>query len=493
MQFMDDDFLLSCKAARRLYHDYAAPEPILDFHSHLPVHEISGNRSFRNLAEVWLEGDHYKWRAMRANGIAERYCTGDAPPYEKYLAWARTVPFTLRNPLYHWTHLELKRYFGITELLNEASARRIWDKADDLLRSPDFGAQGMLERFQVRVVCTTDDPCDSLAEHESINSSALGFRVYPTFRPDRSLAVDRPESFNRWIARLEAASDIEIRGLQSLLDALKRRHDAFHAAGGRLSDHGLPYCFAQPCTQDEAATIFENARRGQAAAAEEYERFAAFLMLFFGRLDAEKAWTKQLHLGALRSVNTRRLGQLGPDTGFDSIGDWPQASAFCAYLDSLEREQALPRMIVYNVNPAENYVLATAAGNFQDGAIAGKIQFGSAWWFLDQNEAMEWQINALSNTGLLSRFIGMVTDSRSFMSFPRHEYFRRILCNLLGAEMERGELPQDERLVGGMVRNICFENARQFLRLELPEDSETAKLGMVKAANANGLKHDHGL
>jgi glucuronate isomerase len=467
LSFIHEDFLLHSSAARRLYHGYAEAEPILDFHSHLPADEIANDRRFSNLYEIWLEGDHYKWRAMRANGVAERYCTGDASSYEKFLAWARTAPATIGNPLFHWTHLELKRYFGIDELLNEQNAKAVWERTNSLLAG-ELTARGILKKFRVQVECTTDDPCDDLAHHQAVNKASGDLRIYPTFRPDKALQVDTPGKFNAWVSRLEEASDLSISLLANFLDALKLRHDHFHAVGGRLSDHGLAHCFASPCSDKQAAAIFDKARSGKAASGEEYEQFASFLMLVFGRLDAAKGWTKQLHVGALRSVNTRALRELGADTGFDCIGDWPQAQALCAYLDLLDRERALPKMILYNVNPADNYVFATAAGCFQDGETAGKIQYGSGWWFLDQKEAMEWQMKALSNTGLLSRFVGMLTDSRSFMSFPRHEYFRRVLCNLLGAQMENGELPGDEGLVGGMVRNICFENARKFLGLEIP-------------------------
>jgi len=471
-EFIHDDFLLQSETARRLYHGYAASEPILDYHSHLPAAEIAADRSFQDLYEIWLEGDHYKWRVMRANGIPESCCAGDGAPYEKYLAWAHTVPFCLRNPLYHWTHLELKRYFGINQLLNENNAKLVWDRANSLLRSGELSAQGILRKFQVRVVCTSDDPCDDLSSHRAVNHAQNDFRVYPTFRPDKALAVQDPVAFNAWLAQLEAASNLSAPTLASFLNALKQRHDYFHALGGRLSDHGLSYCYALPCTERQAAAIFTKVRGGNSPSQEEQEQFASFLMLFFGRLDAEKGWTKQLHLGAIRNANTRRTLQLGPNTGFDSIGDWPQAATLCTYLNLLEQENALPKVVIYNVNPADNYVLATAVGNFQDGEIAGKVQFGSGWWFLDQKEGIEMQLNALSNTGLLSRFVGMLTDSRSFMSFPRHEYFRRVLCNLLGNEMKSGELPNDEQLIGNMVRNICFENAKQYLGLELAPASE---------------------
>jgi glucuronate isomerase len=467
--FIDENFLLHSETARRLYGDYAASQPILDYHSHLPPADIAGNRRYRNLFEIALEGDHYKWRAMRANGIHERYCTGDALPEEKFLAWARTVPCTLRNPLYQWTHLELKRYFGIDELLNESTAQEIWNRGNSLLATDDCTTHGILRKFEVRVVCTTDDPSDDLRHHATVNDRDCGFRMYPTFRPDRSLQVTDPSAFNAWIRRLQEAGNIEISSLAEFLSALEVRHKCFHDAGCRLSDHGLPYCYANPCSEGRAASIFAKVRSGDAATPEEHEEFASFMMIFFGRLDAAKNWTKQLHLGALRNVNTRRQRELGPDSGYDSIGDYPQAAALNRYLDLLEREDALPKTIIYNNNPADNYLFATAVGSFQDSAVAGKIQFGSAWWFLDQKDGIKWQLNALSNVGLLSRFVGMVTDSRSFMSFPRHEYFRRVLCNLLGEEMERGDLPNDEPLIGSLVQNICFNNARDYLGLELPK------------------------
>jgi glucuronate isomerase len=467
MDFIHDDFLLHSNTARNLYHTYAEQESILDYHSHLPPSDIAVDRRFQNLFEPWLEGDHYKWRAMRANGIPESHVTGDAPAYEKFLAWARTVPFTLRNPLYHWTHLELKRYFGITELLDETTAKSVWERANDQLQNGDLTAQGILREFHVRAVCTTDDPCDDLAHHKAVTQAAPGFRMYPTFRPDAALLVQQPDVFNAWVDRLERASNVTVSSLHNFLDALKQRHDFFHANGGRLSDHGLTYCHATPCTETQAGVIFAKARSDRAATPAEHEQFASFLMLFFGRLDAERGWTKQLHLGALRNVNTRATRQLGPNTGYDVVGDWNQAEHLCKYLDLLNQENALPKMILYNVNPVDNYVFSTVIGSFQDGATAGKIQFGSGWWFLDQKEAIEWQLNALSNNGLFSRFIGMLTDSRSFMSFPRHEYFRRVLCNLLGREVEKGELPNDEKFLGSVIRNICFENARQYLGLEL--------------------------
>jgi glucuronate isomerase len=468
MSFIHDDFLLTAKTASRLYHRYAADQPILDYHCHLSPKDIAENRRFENLFEIWLEGDHYKWRAMRANGVEERYCTGEAATFDKFMAWARTVPHTLRNPLYQWTHLELKRYFQIDELLDETTAPAIWERVNALLATDDLTAQGILKRFRVKALCTTDDPTDDLAHHKTIAASGFETRVYPAFRPDKALHVDLPEAFNAWVDRLAAASNIDISKFSGFLDALRRRHDFFHEMGCRLSDHGINHCYASFCPDRTAATIFDRTRSGTAAGRKEHAQFASFMMLFFGRLDAEREWTKQLHLGARRNANTRMFQQLGPDTGFDSMGDWSQANALGAYLDRLNRENALPKTIIYNVNPIDNYSFAAMIGNFQDGAIPGKMQFGSGWWFLDQKEGIESQLNALSNVGLLSRFVGMLTDSRSFMSYPRHEYFRRVLCNMIGKDIEKGEIPDSDELVGPMIQNICYANARQYLGLETP-------------------------
>jgi glucuronate isomerase len=461
--FIHDDFLLETKASVRLFHDYARDQPILDYHCHLPPGDVAGNRQFENLFEIWLEGDHYKWRAMRTNGVAERLCTGAAEPYEKFLAWARTVPHTLCNPLYHWTHLELKRYFDVDVLLNEETAPAIWAQANERLASPNFSAHGILDRFQVKVVGTTDDPTEDLAHHQAIALSGIDTRVVPTFRPDKALNVHLPKAWNEWVNALEKVAGISISKLGEFLDALKKRHDFFHELGGRASDHGLEKCYANFPSDRVAAAIFEQARSGAAATRDEMEQFASYIMLAVGRWNAEKNWTMQLHLGARRNNNTRLFMSLGPDTGFDSIGDTPQIAPLAQFLDQLDQEKSLPKTILYNLNPADNYAFATMLGNFQDGSIPGKIQLGSGWWFLDQKEAMQWQINALSNLGLLSRFVGMLTDSRSFMSFPRHEYFRRVLCDLLGRQMTTGDLPDDFELVGGMVRNICYANAKQFM------------------------------
>jgi len=463
--FIHDDFLLTSRAARRLYHRFAEAEPICDYHCHLSPRDIAEDRRFTNLCEIWLEGDHYKWRAMRANGVPERFCTGEAAPFDKFLAWARTVPHTLRNPLYHWTHLELKRYFGISELLNERTARRIWERANARLASPALSARGILKQFNVRLVGTTDDPTDDLKHHAAIRRAQLPVQVLPTFRPDKALALDQTAAWNAWVDRLAAAADVDIGSLNAFWEALRRRHDFFGTMGARLSDHGLEQAVAAFAPDAELRAIFRKARAGRAVAPKERDRFATAVLLHVGRLDAAKGWVMQLHLGALRNTNTRRLRQLGPDTGFDSVGDFPQARALAAFLDRLEADNALPKTILYNLNPADNYVFATMLGNFQDGSVPGKIQFGSGWWFLDQKEGMEWQLNALSNLGLLARFVGMVTDSRSFLSYPRHEYFRRVLCNLIGRDVENGELPNDDALLGPMIRNICYANAAQYLGL----------------------------
>ena len=463
MPFIDEEFLLGSVAARRLYRQFAQGEPIFDYHCHISPRDIAENRRFGDLFEIWLEGDHYKWRAMRSNGVAEKFITGDASPEQKFQAWARTVPHTLRNPLYHWTHLELRRYFGITELLSEKTAARIWKQANDKLATPALTAQGILKQFKVKVVCTTDDPVDTLEHHRAFARQGHPTRMLPAFRPDKALTVNAPASFNPWVEQLAAAANVDINGFGAFISALERRHDYFHAQGCRLSDHGLNHCFADFCSEKVAAGIFKKARRGEPVSALEQSQFASFMMMFFGRLDAKRGWTKQLHLGALRNNNTRLLARLGPDTGFDAIGDFPQAQALAAYLDRLDAEKSLPKTIIYNLNPGDNYVFASVIGSFQDGTVPGKIQFGSGWWHLDQKQGMEWQLDALSNLGLLSRFIGMITDSRSFMSYPRHEYFRRILCNLIGRDIQTGAIPDDDSLVGPMIKNICYANAKNYL------------------------------
>ena len=460
--FIHSDFLLETPAARRLFHEVAASAPIIDYHSHLPPEDIATNRRFDNLFDMWLAGDHYKWRAMRALGTPERLCTGDADPYEKFLAWARALPRTLRNPLYHWSHLELKRYFDIDELLDETTAPAIWERANARLADDDFTVHALLSKFQVEVLCTTDDPIDDLRWHREIAGSECPTQVFPTFRPDKVMKTEDPAAFNQYLDQLAAAADVDIGSLDGVLTALKRRHDGFHEVGCRLSDHGLTRCFPADTRDGEARRIFDALRAGNPVSIEDQEAFAGYMMVHFGRWDAEKGWTKQLHLGALRNTRTRLFQSLGPDIGCDSLHDGPQAEALARYIDRLDQDGQAPKMIVYNVNPADNYVLATTVANFNDGAIAGKMQFGSGWWHLDQEEGMRWQLNALSAVSALSTFVGMLTDSRSFLSFCRHEYFRRILCDVVGSDIERGAIPDVPEMVDGLVRDICYENAKQY-------------------------------
>ena len=467
MPFIHDHFLLQSNAARELYHQYAKDEPILDYHNHLPPRDIANNRQFANLFEIWLEGDHYKWRAMRCNGVPEELITGNASPRDKFLAWAATVPHTLRNPLHHWTHLELKRYFGIDTLLDESSAPVIWEQTEAMLATPEFSARNILRTQKVRALCTTDDPADDLPWHTQCAAEGFEIGVYPTFRPDKAYGIEDGAAWNQWCDRLSAQASVEVRSFDSLLEALERRHDAFHACGGRLSDHGLNHCHATFVSETRLRSIFQRYRNSRAKRLypDDRDALATGVLCHVARLNAKRGWTMQLHLGAIRNNNRRLARSVGADVGCDSIGDYPQAENLSAFLNALDEQDSLPRTVLYNNNPSDNYLMATMAGNFSDGSIPGKVQFGSGWWFLDRKEGMEWQINALSNLGLLSRFIGMLTDSRSFMSFPRHEYFRRTLCNLLGNDMESGLIPNDQALVGQMVRQICYANAKAYLRL----------------------------
>jgi glucuronate isomerase len=459
----DPSFLLSTPTARDLY-EAAAAEPIYDYHCHLSPREIADDKQWSDLAELWLGGDHYKWRAMRANGVAEEFITGAAPPYDKFRAYAATMPRLLRNPIWHWTHLELSRVFQIEETLDEASAPRIWQEANARLKT--ISASTLLAQFRVRVIGTTDDPCDSLDDHERIRRSGLGTRVYPSFRPDKALAVDQPEVFGPWVARLGEASGVDCGTFAGFLEAIERRHAFFHERGGRLSDHGLNQCPSSAGTGAEAEAVYLAGLRGETVDARRLEDYRGFLMIFFGELDAARGWVKQLHVGAMRNVNTRQHRRLGPDAGYDSIGDWPQVERMARYLDALESRESLPKMVLYNLNPADNYAVATLCGDFQAAGVRGKIQFGSGWWFLDQLEGMTWQINALSQLGLLANFVGMLTDSRSFVSYPRHEYFRRLLCRILGEEVDRGLLPDDVPLLTEMVRDISYRNAAAFFGME---------------------------
>ena len=473
--FLSDDFLLQTETARRLYHDYAKNQPIFDYHCHLPVEEIASDKNFLNLTRIWLNGDHYKWRAMRANGINEELITGSASDHEKFRAWAATVPKTLRNPLYHWTHLELKHPFGIEGvLLDEDTADSIYSQCNELLGQPDFSACGLMKRMNVKVVCTTDDPVDNLEHHQKIGAGDFcSTRVLPAFRPDKAMAVETPESYNSYLELLEQAADTDIVSYQDLLTALQKRHDFFHKNGCRLSDHGLEQPYCEEFTDREVDDIFATVRSGKNVEISNVHQFKTALMLDLARMDSKKGWTQQFHFGALRNTNDGALKALGPDTGYDSIGDFEIGRALAKFFNILSTEGNLAKTILYNVNPRDNELLAAMIGNYQDGSIPGKMQFGSAWWFNDQKDGMERQINSLSNMGLLSRFVGMLTDSRSFLSYPRHEYFRRILCNLFGGDVERGELPSDLELIGNTVADICYNNAVHYFGIS-PEQEENA-------------------
>jgi glucuronate isomerase len=465
MKYCGKDFLLSNGVARELYHGTASKQPIIDYHCHLSPKDLAENRRFENVHEPWLGGDHYKWRAMRANGVPEKLITGsETSAREKFQAWAKTVPKTLRNPLFHWTHLELQRYFGIDKLLEESTAQEIWDETSRLLAQPGYSVRGLVERMNVQVICTTDDPADSLEYHKAIAKSDWKVKVFPAFRPDNALRVNQPARFKKWVKALGGAAGTNATAFNGLLKALKQRHDFFHANGSRLSDHGLNRMPSLDCTEKKAAAIFSAALKGKAASPEDTEQFASFMMEFFGVLDADKGWVKQLHLGALRDPNSRLAEKLGADAGCDTIGDFPQGTALARYLNRLDRIGKLPKTILYNLNPADTYLFAGMPGSFQDGSIPGKIQYGAAWWFLDQENGIRAQLDALSDLGLLSRFVGMLTDSRSLLSYPRHEYFRRILCDTLGADVESGRLPDRREWLTETVEDVCYRNAKNYFQ-----------------------------
>lgn len=460
--FLTEDFLLQTETARILYHEYAAKMPIYDYHCHISPVEIAEDKQFENLTQIWLYGDHYKWRAMRTNGIDERYITGNAGDREKFEKWAQTVPYTLRNPLYHWTHLELKRCFGIDKLLNPQTAGEIYDRCSRMLRTPGFSCRNIIRKANVEIICTTDDPIDTLEHHQKIKTDGFEVKVFPAWRPDKGTAVEDIPALNAWIDRLQEAADTDISDYTSYLGAIKRRHDYFHENGCRISDHGVETAYAEDYTENEIRAIFDKIRTGNELNFPEQVKFKSAMLAEFALMDHEKGWVQQFHFGALRNSNTRMLKTLGPDTGFDSIGDLEIAKPLAKFLDRLDCDNKLAKTIVYNLNPRDNEVIAAMIGNFQDGSVPGKIQFGSAWWFLDQKDGIERQVNALSNMSLLSRFVGMVTDSRSFLSYSRHEYFRRILCNILGNGVENGEIPEDMNLLRCMVEDICFNNAAEF-------------------------------
>ena len=462
--FINENFLLKTKTAQELYHEFAENQPIIDYHSHLIPQQIAENRKFDNIAQIWLSGDHYKWRAMRANGINERFVTGNATDREKFDAWAQTVPYTLRNPLYHWTHLELKLYFGIDTLLNPESADEIWNRTSEMLKSDEFSVWGMLRKMKVETACTTDDPVDNLQYHKQIAASGCPAKILPTWRPDKASDVTNAKVWNAYIDRLAEVSGVEINSFKALFDALDRRIDYFHAAGCRLADFGLDSLYAEDYTDAEIEAIFAKVRSGNELTANEILKFRSAALYRFALQVHAKGWAQQFHAGPVRNNNTRLLTALGPDTGFDSIGDFPQALSMSRFLNRLDSTNQLAKTILYNINPADNEVFATMIGNFQDGTVPGKMQWGSAWWFLDQKDGIEKQLNCLSCHGLLSRFVGMLTDSRSFLSYPRHDYFRRILCNLLGNDVENGELPNDIDLLGNMVADICYRNAKNYFK-----------------------------
>jgi glucuronate isomerase len=461
--FLTEDFLLQSEYAKRLYHQYAEDLPIIDYHCHLSPHDIAVNRQFENLTRAWLEGDHYKWRAMRTLGINEKNITGNATDAEKFDQWAYAVPYTMRNPLYHWTHLELKRYFGIETLLTPQTGKEIYRSSTDKLKLPEFSTRSLLTKMKVETVCTTDDPADTLEYHQQIKKDGFGIAILPTFRPDKAYAVENADAYKSYLQKLSAASGVAINSFDTLLDALKNRIEFFHTIGCRLSDHGLEQLyFPENGNAYSAGALFKKVLQGEALSRPEREYFKYAVLIALGRMYHGKGWTQQFHIGALRNTNERMLRVLGPDTGFDSIGDFQQSVALARFLNQLDSSDQLAKTILYNLNPSDNEVMGTMIGNFNDGSVKGKVQFGSAWWFLDQKDGMEKQINSLSNLGLLSCFIGMLTDSRSFLSYPRHEYFRRILCNVIGQDVANGELPWDESWLGKIVSDICYHNAKNY-------------------------------
>jgi len=460
--FLDEDFLLETKTAQRLYHDFAAGMPIIDYHCHLPPKQIGDDINFENLTQVWLLGDHYKWRAMRANGIDEAYITGNKTDREKFEAWAATVPFTLRNPLHHWAHLELQRYFDVHEILSPKTAGKIYDECGEKLRSPEYSVKNLIKKMNVEVVCTTDDPVDSLTDHQRIKSDGYQVKVLPAFRPDRAMQADNLVALNNYIDELQHITGSDIIDFDMYLAALHRRHHFFAANGCRVSDHGLEHLYAHNYTANEIKTVFKKIRAETVLSHEEVIKFKSAMLYHFAIWDNDKDWVQQYHLGALRNNNALAVQENGPDTGYDSIGDFSQARPLSKFLNRLEEEGRLTKTILYNINPMDNELFATMAGNFNNGSMPGKMQFGSAWWFLDQKDGMTKQLNALSNMGLLSRMVGMLTDSRSFLSYPRHEYFRRILCNLFGNDIENGELPNDLEWTGKIVRDVCYYNAKNY-------------------------------
>ena len=463
--FLDENFLLESKTAERLYHEFAKEIPIIDYHNHLPPQEIAENKQFGNITQAWLYGDHYKWRAMRTCGVDESFITGNKPDYEKFGQWAATVPYTLRNPLFHWTHLELKRYFNIDDLLKNSTAKKIYDDASEKLQSPEYSVRNLLAKMNVELLCTTDDPTDTLEFHKKIKEDGFEVEVLPAFRPDKAMSTD-PQLLTGYVKKLEAAGNVSISTFDEYLSALKGRHDYFASVGCRVSDHGLDHLFSDDFTEQETKSTFKKLLAGQVPDEGEQLRFKSAMLYHFATWDHEKGWVQQFHVGALRNANSRKLKELGPDTGWDSIGGFSQAKYLAKFLDSLDKKNTLAKTVIYNLNPSDNAIFATMPGNFNDGSVAGKIQWGSAWWYLDQKEGMINQMNTLSSMGVISKFIGMLTDSRSFLSFPRQEYFRRILCNLFGQDIEKGELPNDVNWTGKIIQDICYNNNKHYFGWE---------------------------
>jgi len=459
--FIHDDFLLGNKTARRLYHEFSEGQPIIDFHCHLSPAMISDDRQYDNLGQIWLEGDHYKWRAMRTNGIKERYCTGDATSYEKFEKWAETVPSVIGNPLYHWTHLELARYFDIYDLLSPVTARKIYDRASEMLRSMEFSTRSLIKKMKVEVICTTDDPSDNLEHHQRLKGS-FEIPVLPTFRPDNVIKTDDPLKFTLYIGKLGEAAGKHIDSFESLIEVLDQRHEFFHQMGGRLSDHGLDRFYYAAFDYEEVNKIFKKLLKGRMIDTEETEKYRTAIMLELCRMNHKRGWTQQFHVGAMRNNNSRMFRLMGPDTGWDSIGIAQDALKMSSFLNELDNTDQLSQTILYNLNPADNEMMVSMAGNFNDGSVPVKVQYGAAWWFLDQKTGMEKHLRDLSSLGILRRFVGMVTDSRSFLSYPRHEYFRRIACNFVGEEVEKGAIPDDDELLKPLIEGISYKNAREY-------------------------------
>lgn len=464
--FLSDQFLLQTNTAQELYHSCAKDLPIIDYHCHLSPQDIAENRQFKNLTEIWLDGDHYKWRAMRTLGIDEHFITGEASDYEKFQKWAQTVPHTLRNPLYHWTHMELKNYFGIDELLSAENAESVYQQTADHLQNPDFSARNLLHQMDVEMVCTTDDPVSSLDYHRKIDNSEFEIEVLPTFRPDQAYAFEQPSVYNKYISKLEEASNISIDSLDKLLLALEQRIDFFHDSGGMLADHGLSKLHFERTSNENLDKWFAKIRAGKSLNAQQIRTLRCHILIKLSKMYNKRDWIQQFHLGAIRNTNDRMLKKTGPDSGFDSIGDFSHAQDLAKFLNELDKTDELTKTILYNVHPKDNATLATMAGNFNDGSIQGKVQYGPAWWYLDQKDGIEEQLNVLSNMGLISCFIGMLTDSRSFLSYSRHEYFRRILCNLFGNDVENGELPHNMDLLKNIVGDVCYYNAKEYFKLK---------------------------